>query len=232
MPAADAARGVIGVLDRCADAALRSAHLANAPTVRKCRTRPHAFRGLLLVTAAALSACGPKEQAGTQPPPSTVAAVTTSTTTTTTTMPTPPPAWRAARWGMKKPELLAAFPSEAQKLATPADFGQPRPGPSDIAIPAYDADGSTFRVLFGFGAEGLSRIQLTALKPSAAACEDLEKRLTEENAKPSSRGETGTSLPGQEIVWTTPLARIALSCAEKPSLGFRTVTLDYTPPGP
>ena len=31
------------------------------------------------------------------------------------------------------------------------DFGQPRPGPSDIGIPAYEADGSTFRVLFGFG---------------------------------------------------------------------------------
>ena len=103
---------------------------------------------------------------------------------------------------------------------------------TERAIPAYEADGSTFRVLFGFGAEGLGRIQLTALKPSAAACEDLEKRLTDENGKPSSRGETGGSLPGQEIVWTTPAARIALACAEKASLNFRTVALDYTPPGP
>ena len=147
-------------------------------------------------------------------------------------MPAPPPAWRAAHWGAKKTELLAAFPGEAQKLAAPVDFGQPRPGPSDIAIPAYEADGSTFRVLFGFGAEGLSRIQLTALKPSADACEDLEKRLTGENGKASSRGETGGSLPGQEIVWTTPTARIALACAEKPSLNFRKVALEYTPPGP
>ena len=48
--------------------------------------------------------------------------------------------------------------------------------------------------------------------------------------KPSARGETGGSLPGQEIVWTTPVARIALACAEKLALNFRTVSLDYTPP--
>jgi hypothetical protein len=185
----------------------------------------------LLITVAALSACKPKEQAAPPPPPpTTVAAATTSTTTTTTTMPAPPPAWRTARWGMKKAELLAAFPGEAQKLATPVDFGQPRPGPSDVGIPAYEADSSTFRVLFGFGAEGLGRIQLSALKPSSAACEDIEKRLTDENGKPASRGETGGSLPGQEIVWTTPVARITLACAEKLSLNFRTVTLEYAPP--
>jgi len=200
--------------------------------IRMPRPRRHVLPGLL-ITVAALSACKPKEQAATPPPPTTVAAATTSTTTTTTTtMPAPPPAWRNARWGMKKAELLAAFPGEAQKLATPVDFGPPRPGPSDIGIPTYEADGSTFRVLFGFGPEGLGRIQLTALKPSAAACEDIEKRLTDENGKASSRGETGGSLPGQEIVWTTPVGRIALACAEKLSLNFRTVTLDYTPVGP
>jgi len=199
-----------------------------ASTIRRAHRR--AFPGLLITTAA-LSACGPKEQAASPPPPpTTVAAATTSTTTTTTTMPAPPPAWRTARWGMKKAELLAAFPGEAQKLATPVDFGQPRPGPSDIGIPAYEADGATFRVLFGFGAAGLGRIQMTALKPSSAACEDIEKRLTDENGKPSARGETGGSLPGQEIVWTTPVARIALACAEKLALNFRTVSLDYTPP--
>ena len=194
------------------------------------RTRREARLILLMATAAALSACKPKEQAATPPPPTTVAAATTSTTTTTTTMPAPPPAWRTARWGMKKAEVLAAFPGEAQKLAAPVDFGQPRPGPSDIGIPAYEADGATFRVLFGVGPEGLGRIQLTALKPSSAACEDIEKRLTDEHGKPASRGDVGGSLPGQEIVWTTPVARIALACAEKLSLNFRTVSLDYTPP--
>ena len=193
------------------------------------RTRREARLILLMATAAALSACKPKEQAATPPPPTTVAAATTSTTTTTT-MPAPPPAWRTARWGMKKAEVLAAFPGEAQKLAAPVDFGQPRPGPSDIGIPAYEADGATFRVLFGVGPEGLGRIQLTALKPSSAACEDIEKRLTDEHGKPASRGDVGGSLPGQEIVWTTPVARIALACAEKLSLNFRTVTLEYTPP--
>src|SRR5213592_3943809 len=98
-------------------------------------TRARPLLGLVIVTGA-LAACRAKEQGPTQAPPTTVAAVTTSTTTTTTTMPPPPPAWRSAVWGMKKPELLAAFPGEAQKLATPADFGQPRPGPTDVAIPA------------------------------------------------------------------------------------------------
>ncbi|HEV7503095.1 MAG TPA: hypothetical protein VGQ33_23915 [Vicinamibacteria bacterium] len=194
------------------------------------RTRPDPRLAILAAIAAALAACGPKEQAASPPPPPTTVAAATTSTTTTTTMPAPPPAWRTARWGMKKAELLAAFPGEAQKLAPPVDFGQPRPGPSDIGIPAYEADGSTFRVLFGFGAAGLGRIQMTALKPSSAACEDIEKRLTDENGKPSARGETGGSLPGQEIVWTTPVARIALACAEKLALNFRTVSLDYTPP--
>jgi len=182
----------------------------------------------VLVVTAALSACRAKDEgtATQQAPPSTVP--TTSTTTTTTTMPAPPPAWRSAVWGMKKAELLAAFPGEAQKPATPADFGQPRPGPADVAIPAYEADGATFRVLFGFGADGLGRIQLTALKPSSATCEDLEKRLTQEHAKPSSWNAIETSLRGEEILWTTPRETITLSCLEKLSLGFRTVTLDYT----
>jgi hypothetical protein len=190
-------------------------------------TRSRALLGLAVVTGT-LAACRAKEQGTTQAPASTVPPVTMSTTTTTTTMPPPPPAWRSAVWRMKKPELLAAFPAEAQKLATPADFGPPRPGPTDVAIPAYEADGATFRVLFGFGADGLGRIQLTALKPSSATCEDLEKRLTQEHAKPSSRNAIETSLRGEEILWTTPRETITLSCLEKPSLGFRTVTLDYT----
>jgi len=191
-------------------------------------TRSRALLGLAIVTGA-LSACRAKDQGTTQQaPPSTVPAATTSTTTTTTTMPPPPPAWRSAVWGMKKPELLAAFPGEAQKLATPADFGQPRPGPTDVAIPAYEADGVTFRVLFGFGPDGLGRIQLTAQKPSSVTCEDVEKRLTQELSKPTSRNAIETSIRGQEIAWTTPRETITLSCLEKPSLGFRTVTLDYT----
>ena len=205
-------------------------------TLRLPRARP--ILALLVVAfGGAVGACRAKDQgAGTQPAPaSTIPAATTTTTTTTTTMPPPPPAWRSATWGMKKAELLAAFPGEAQKLATPADFGQPRPGPSDVAIPAYEADGATFRVLFGFAADGLGRIQLTAVKPSSATCEDVEKRLTQEHAKPSSRNAIETSLRGEEILWTTPRETITLSCLEKPSLGFRTVTVDYTatiPPSP
>ena len=193
-----------------------------------------ALFGLLVVTAG-LAACKPKENAASAPPPppplsTTLPAV--GSATTTTTLPAPPLVWRSARWGMKKADLLAAFPGEAQRLPKPADFGQPRPGTSDIAIPAYAADDSNFRVLFGFGSGGLGRIQLTALKPSAAACEDLEKRLTDEHSKPSSRSDTETSLRGLEVAWTTPTETITLACVEKPSLGFRTVTLDYAATDP
>ena len=181
----------------------------------------------LLIVSAALAGCQAKEQAASPPPapPTTVAAATT--TTTTTLMPEPPPVWRAARWGMKKAELLGAFPGEARRPATPADFGQPRPGASDVVIPTYEADGTTFRVLFGFGTDGLGRIQLSAVTPSASTCEDLEKRLTEEHGKASSRNDTGTSLRGQEALWTMPAETITLACSERPSLGYRSVTLDY-----
>ncbi len=189
--------------------------------------RPACRRPLLglVVVSLVLAACRAKEQAKSPeavPPTSVV-----TTTTTTTTLPPPPAVWRSARWGMTKAEVLAAFPGEAQHLAKPADFGQPTPGGSDVAIPAYESDGTTFRVLFGFGPDGLSRIQLSAAKPSASACEDLEKRLIAEHAKPSSRGDTGTSLRGEQITWTVPGQTITLACAEKPSLGFRSVALDY-----
>ena len=197
-------------------------------SLRPTRCRP--LQGLL-VFGLLLAACRAKEQAPSPPPasPSTVAAA--ATTTTTTTLPAPPPVWRTARWGMTKAEVLAAFPGEAQRLARPADFGPPRPGPSDLAIPAYEADGATFRVLFGFGPAGLGRIQLSAPKPSASTCEDLEKRLTAEHSKPSSRSDTETSLQSQEVVWTTGAETITLACLEKPSLGFRTVALDYAAAG-
>ena len=192
-----------------------------------------ALLGLFLVTSI-LAACTPKEQATSTPPPPppSTALSAVSSTTTTTTMPAPPPVWRSARWGMKKAEVLAAFPGEAQRLPKPADFGPPRPGTSDTAIPAYAADGSTFRVLFGFGAGGLGRIQLSAVKPSAAACEDLEKRLTDELSKPSSRNDSETSVRGLEVAWTTPTETISLVCVEKASLGFRTVTLEYAATDP
>src|SRR4030095_14569021 len=142
-------------------------------------------RTRVLVTLIAVpvlcAACSKKEE------PAPVAQATTTTTTTTTVPvttptpePTPPPVWRSARWGMTKPELLAAFPKEAQKLTAPADFAQPqmnsaRPaGTSDVAIASYAADGQTFRVLFGFDADKLNRIHLAVPKPVAAPCGDLD----------------------------------------------------------
>ena len=108
-------------------------------------------RGTLAILSivAVLAACGTKDQSqqgGTeQAPPSAAPA-----TTTTTTVPAPPPVWRAARWGMTKDEVLAAFPGEAQRLARPENFGPATPGTSDVGIPAYEVGGTTFRVLFGF----------------------------------------------------------------------------------
>jgi hypothetical protein len=59
----------------------------------------------------------------------------------------------------------------------------------------------------------------------------VEKALTDKLAAPSARNDTGTSLRGEEVVWKRPDHTITLSCAGVHSLGFRSVTLAYTPPG-
>jgi hypothetical protein len=181
--------------------------------------------------------CAKKEQPATPPPTSLApSAAPVTTLPPPTTVPTPPPVWRAARWGMTTEEVLAAFPGEAQKLASPAPLTQPQPGSSlkpgvgEVAIPAYEADGATFRVLFAFESKALDRIELAAVKPGAATCEDVEKALTERHGEPARRASTGSSLRGSELTWKRPDQTIVLSCAGVASLGFLTVTVDYLPP--
>lgn len=190
------------------------------------RIRPFLLLGGLAAFGV-LAGCGTRDQAsqqsGTQQAPPSAAP------TTTTTVPVPPPVWRTARWGMTKDEVVAAFPGEAQRLAKPADFGPPTSGSSDVAIPAYEADGVKFRVLFGFESNALNRIHLSAVKPGDATCSDVEKIVTEKHAAPAARNNTGTSLRGEEVVWKRPDQTIVLACAGVPSLGFRSVTLIYTP---
>jgi len=152
------------------------------------------------------------------------------TTIPPTTLPSPPPVWRAAHWGMKKAELLAAFPGEAQRLEQPADFGPKGAGSTDVAIPAYEIGGTKFRVLFGFDGDALTRIHLSAAKAGDATCGDLEKQLTQEHSAPSDRSTTQTNLRREQIVWKRPDQTITLVCSEVVSLGFRTVTLEYTTP--
>ena len=200
------------------------------------RTRRRRALAVLAVPICVVS-CKSKEPPAPQAtaPPAVTAAPTT-TLPPPTTVPTPPPVWRAARWGMTKNEVLAAFPGEAQRLPRPADFAQPQPGSSvpagssDVAIPVYEADGTKFRVLFGFEGDALDRVHLGALKPAEATCGDIEKRLTEQHSKPSERGRTGTSLRGDEITWKRPDQTVVLACAGVPNLGFQTVTLDYMAP--
>ena len=183
--------------------------------------------GLVVVVAG----CGTKEQAAPQAGAGQAPATTApTTTTTTTTMPPPPMVWRTVRWGMTKDEVLAALPGEAQKLARPADFGPGTPGSTEMAIPAYDEEGMKYRVLFGFAANGLDRIHLSATKPGDSSCRDLEERLTAKYAAPAARNDTGTSLRGQEIVWNLPDQMITLACSGVQSLGFHSVTLVLTPP--
>jgi hypothetical protein len=188
--------------------------------------------GSLVVAAAFLAACGTKEQPS--PPPSTQAALPSvapaPTTTTTTTVPTPPPVWRAARWGMTRAEVLAAFPGEAQRLDPPVAFGPQAPGASDVAIPAYELDGMKFRALFGFEADALNRVHLSAIKAAEATCGDLERLLTEKHTAPSDRSTTQTNLRTEQIVWQRPDQTITLACSEAPGLGYRSVSLDYTAP--
>src|SRR5262245_34744246 len=166
------------------------------------------------------------------PPP--VAQATTTTTLPPTTLaaptptpvPTPPPVWREARWGMTRVAVLAAFPKEAQKLEKPADFAQPQhgsslsAGSSDIAIPSYQGEGATFRVLFGFEQDALNRVHLAVPKATASTCGDIEKAVTDAHGAPGKRSTTGSSLKGEEIVWTLPDETIVLSCAGVARLGF------------
>jgi hypothetical protein len=131
---------------------------------------------------------------------------------------------------MTKGQVLAAFPGEAQRLAQPANFGPPAGGSTDVAIPAYDINGMTFRVLFGFESGALNRVHLSAVKAGASTCSDLEKLLTEKHSAPSDRNSTQTNLRSEQIVWKQPEQTMTLACAEAPDLGFRTVTLVYTVP--
>jgi hypothetical protein len=139
---------------------------------------------------------------------------------------------------MTKDEVRAVFPGETQRLAQPAPFAQPQPGSSiptgssTLAIPAYEADGATFRVLFGFEGDALNRVHMSAVKPAASTCDDVKKVLTEKHSAPAQVNSTGSSLKGEEITWKRPDQTIALSCAGVASLGFLTVTLDYMAPDP
>jgi hypothetical protein len=192
----------------------------------EARARGRAALAVLLMAAAV--ACAKKEE---PPPPTTTLAapsVAPVTTTPTTTLPSPPPVWGAAHWGMTKDEVLAAFPAQAQRLGQPADFGPPMPGSTDIAIAAYEMEGTKFRVLFGFEGEALSRIQLSAAKAGEATCGDVEKLLTDKHAAPADRATTQTTVRTDQIVWRLPDQTISLSCSEARGLGYRSVTLDYT----
>jgi hypothetical protein len=194
------------------------------------RTRPR-LALCLLVVPAVLASCRAKEQA---PPPTTTPAPPPSaapvTTTTTSTIPSPPPVWGAAHWGMTKAEVLAAFPGQAQQLPQPVTFGPQTPGSSDVAIPDYDVDGKKFRVLFGFEADALNRVFLSAVKAAEGTCGDLEKQLTEKYSAPSDRSALQTNVRLEQIVWKRPEQTITLGCSEAAGLGYRSVTLDHTPP--
>ena len=186
-----------------------------------------------LAVGAFLVACGKKEAA--PPPTTTLPPATTlpptTTTTTTTTLPSPPAAWKAARWGMSRAEVLKAFPGQAQKLSPAIDFGPPSPGPSDLGIPSFEDGGLTYRVLFGFPSERLGRIQLSAAKPGSSACGDVEKAVAA--AHPGSspeRTSTQTNVRTDVATWRGPEATIALTCTENLTLGFRSLVLDYGPP--
>ena len=170
---------------------------------------------------------GPAPQAS--PPAATIAPAATTTTTTTTTL--PPPVWRTVRWGMSREEVLAALPGEAQRLPKAEAFGQPTPGAAELAIPESRGARHVHRVLFGFGSGGLDRIHLVAAKPTYDTCGELERELTEAHGAPSGRSEIATSLRGEAVTWTLPAETVTLACTERPSLGFRSVTIDHVPPG-
>jgi hypothetical protein len=199
------------------------------------------LRLAVLAVPLLLASCSKKEEAkpvAQQATTTTTVPPTTLPPPTPTPVPTPPPVWREARWGMTKAAVLAAFPKEAQRLDKPADFAQPQhgsslpAGSSDIAIASYEGEGAAFRVLFGFEKDALNRIHLGVPKASATTCADIEKAVTDAHGPLSRRSSTGTSLKGEEIVWTLPDQTIVLSCAGVASLGFLRASLDHLAPPP
>ena len=182
---------------------------------------------LPLLAAACTREPAPAPQASV---PATTLAPAATTTTTTTTL--PPPVWRTVRWGMSRDEVLAALPGEAKRLPKAEAFGQPTPGAAELAIQEMSLGPHAYRALFGFGAGGLDRIHLVAAKPTYDTCGEIERALTERHGAPSSRNEIATSLRGEAVVWTLPAETITLACTERPSLGFRSVTVDHVPPAP
>jgi hypothetical protein len=193
------------------------------------RARRFAAVALPLLAAACTREPAPAPPASA--PATTPAPAATTTTTTTTTL--PPPVWRTVRWGMSREEVLAALPGEAKRLPRPEAFGQPTPGAAEVAIHEMAAGPHgrhAYRALFGFGTGGLDRIHLVASKPTYDTCGEVERELTERHGAPSRRNEIATSLRGEAVVWTLPAETITLACTEKPSLGFRSVTVDRVPP--
>ena len=188
-----------------------------------------ARRAVLVAPLLAL-ACGTREPASSPAPSVAAPATPAPATTTTTTTTLPPPVWRTVRWGMKPAEVLAALPGEAVRLPRPENFGQPTPGSTDVAIPAWESDGVRFRVLLGFATGGLDRIHLVVPRPASGTCEDLEAKLVAKHGAAASREPIQTSLRGEAVTWRLPDQTIVLACTEQASLGFRSVTLDYTPP--
>ena len=178
-----------------------------------------------LLAAACTREPAPAPQASA--PAGTLAPAATTTTTTTTTL--PPPVWRTVRWGMSRDEVLAALP-EARRLGAPENFGQPTPGMTDVAIQEMAEGEKRYRALFGFGAGGLDRIHLVASKPTYDTCGEIERELTAAHGAPAGRRDIVASVPGQAVSWALPAQTITLACTEKPSLGFRAVTIDRTPP--
>ena len=184
-----------------------------------------------LAVAVGLASCKAKEPPPPPPPmaaPPSAAPASTLPPTTTTTL--PPPVWRSVRWGMTKPEVLAAFPGEAQGLPAPVEFAEGT-ARSDVVIPAYELEGVKFRVLFAFDAERLNRIHLAAGKADADTCGLIEKALTDKHGAPGPKESTGTSLRGEQLTWKLRDQTIVLACAGQPALGFQSVTVDYRTPG-
>src|SRR6188768_553723 len=107
-------------------------------------------RSIVFFGVVLAAGCGKKEQGPGSGPQETVPPASSTTTTTTTTTTLPPPVWRTVRWGMTKDEVLRALPGDAQRLATPMPFGPEAQGAADVIIPSQEADGVSYRALFGF----------------------------------------------------------------------------------
>jgi hypothetical protein len=139
----------------------------------------------------------------------------------------------AARWGMTRDEVMAAFKGQARRLKKPVTFGRIV---GVVEVRQFEIYGSKFGVFFGFDNAGrLNGVELSAYPGTETMFESLERRLTEEHGVPTSQETSGDrATPAgmlRQTTWRVPNTVISLHYRLVPGINLQYVTVLFTPGG-